>query len=391
MRTLPTPQIPLRWRAEIGSGYSGPTVAEGRVYVTDYVKDPEEQERVHCFDAATGKKLWTYAYPCAYKGFGYPAGPRASVTLDAGRAYALGARGHLHCLDATTGALLWKKDPETDYKVKVPVWGIASAPLVYDDLLIVQLGAEPDACLVALDKASGSERWRALEDPASYSAPIVIQQAGRDVLLCWTGAHFAGLDPTTGEVFYKHPTPPLKMVINVPTPVLDEKGRVFLPCFYDGAYLFQLAQDKLALELLWHRRGQNEKYTDALHSMISTPLIQGEYIYGVDSYGELRCLDIKTGDRIWEDLTAVPKDRWATIHMVKNGEEVWMFNERGELLIARLDPEGFHEISRSQLISPTTAQLDRRGGVCWSHPAYADKHIFARNDDSLVCASLAEE
>ena len=77
--------------------------------------------------------------------------------------------------------------------------------------------------------------------------------------------------------------------------------------------------------------------------------------------------------------------------MVRNADRIWMFNERGELIICTLSPKGFHEISRAKLIEPTTAQLQQRGGVCWSHPAYAYKHVFARNDRELVCASLARE
>ena len=107
------------------------------------------------------------------------------------------------------------------------------------------------------------------------------------------------------------------------------------------------------MDRLWQRRGASEQKTDALHCCISTPMILGDYLYGVDSYGELRCLDLKTGDRIWEDLTAVPKARWSNIHMVRNGDKVWMFNERGELIISRLAPDGFHEISRAKLIDPT--------------------------------------
>jgi hypothetical protein len=125
--------------------------------------------------------------------------------------------------------------------------------------------------------------------------------------------------------------------------------------------------------------------------MISTPYMQGDYVYGVDSYGELRCLDGRTGDRIWEDRTATPRARWSNIHMVRNGERMWMFNERGELIIATLSPRGFHEISRAKLIEPTTGQLRQRGGVCWSHPAYANRHVIARNDRELVCANLAAE
>ena len=147
----------------------------------------------------------------------------------------------------------------------------------------------------------------------------------------------------------------------------------------------------LGIEKIWQRQGKSERDTDALHAMISTPLIQGDYVYGVDSYGQLRCLDGRTGDRVWEDLTAVPSERWATIHMVRNGERIWMFNDRGELIISTLSPEGFNEISRTKLIEPTKGQLSRGNGVAWSHPVFANKHIFIRSDTQLVCANLAAQ
>jgi len=153
--------------------------------------------------------------------------------------------------------------------------------------------------------------------------------------------------------------------------------------------LLKLDKDRLAASVVWRRQGPDEQHTDSLHSIISTPILLDDAIYGVDSYGELRCLDLMTGDRMWEDLSAVPKARWATIHFVRNADKVWMFNERGELIISKLSRKGFEEISRAKLIEPTTGQLSQRGGVCWSHPAFADKHVFARNDSELVCADLS--
>jgi outer membrane protein assembly factor BamB len=383
-----TRDLPIKWRARISSGYNGPTVADGRVFVMDRVTQPSQQERVHGFDAQTGESLWTYAYDCAYERVQYKAGPRASVTISDGRAYSLGTMGHLYCLDAKSGKLIWSHDGTQEYQATVPVWGIAAAPLVEGDLVIVMIGGKDNACLMAFDKVTGREKWRALKDGVSYSAPMVIDQAGKRVLTCITDQRIVGLDPQTGRLYWEQPFTPKEMEITIATPVFDGE-HLLATSFYDGSLLLKVHQDKLAVEQLWRRRGASETRTDALHCCISTPIIQGDYIYGVDSYGELRCLDLKTGDRLWEDLTATPKARWSNIHMVRNADKVWMFNERGELLITRLAPDGFHEISRAKLIDPTQDQLDQRGGVTWSHPAFANKHIYARNDKELLCADLS--
>ncbi len=381
-------QLPIKWRAALGSGYCGPTVADGRVYVMDRMVKPTRQERVQCFDAETGTPLWSYGYDCVYERIQYEAGPRASVTVNSGRAYSLGTMGHLHCFDAKTGNVLWSHDCRKEYAARVPVWGIAAAPLVEGDLVIVMVGGKDNACLMAFDKATGKEKWRNLKEGVSYSAPIIIEQAKQRVLVCITDQRVVGLEPRTGQLYWEQAFVPKEMEITIATPVFDGQHLV-ATSFYDGMLLLKVHPDDLGVQQLWHRRGASEQRTDALHCCISTPIVQGDYIYGVDSYGELRCLDLRTGDRVWESLTAVPKARWSNIHMVRNGDKVWMFNERGELIIGKLAPDGFHEISRTKLLDPTEEQLGQRGGVTWSHPAFANKRIYARNDKELVCADLA--
>jgi hypothetical protein len=210
------------------------------------------------------------------------------------------------------------------------------------------------------------------------------------VLVCWTGDNVAGLDPQTGVLFWKYPFAPTRMVIGIASPVVDG-DRLFVSSFYDGSLMLKLAPHALAVADVWRKLGPDEQHTVSLHAMIGTPWILGDYIYGVDSYGELRCLRADDGERVWESLEATPKSRWSTIHMVRQGDRMWMLNERGELIIAQLSPQGYHEISRAKLIEPTRFQLPQRGGVVWSHPAFAQLHIFARNDERLVCASLAED
>jgi outer membrane protein assembly factor BamB len=388
MLQFPSETLPPKWTVPVGPGYSGPTVADGRVYVTDRLVEPKQIERVHCFDEQTGEAVWSYTYDCAYEGVDYDAGPRAGVTLADGRAFALGSMGDLHVFDAATGQLQWSRRLNEQFQIEMPIWGIAAGPLVYDDLVILHIGGKPEACVIALNVATGEEVWRALDARASYSAPIIVQQAGQDVLVVWNGDNIAGLDPRSGKVHWTSPMPPKNMVIGIATPVVDE-GQVFVTSFYDGSKLIELAKDELTVREVWRRQGFDERHTDALHSIIATPIMMDGYIYGVDSYGELRCLNAANGDRVWEDLTATPKDRWSNIHMVRQADRVWMFNERGELIIGKLSPQGFEELSRAKVIEPTTPQLSRRGqGVCWAHPAFANRHLFVRNDNELRCVSL---
>lgn len=377
------------WRAPLGPGYGGPVVADGRVFVMDRVTEPEESERIHCFDAETGKSVWSYRYPCQYRNVQYQAGPRAAMLIHQGRAYSLGTMGHLFCFDATTGEVLWQTDLQKEYRLRIPTWGIAASPLIEGDKLIALVGGQDGASVIAFDKATGKEIWRSLADPVGYSAPIAIDHGGKRTLVCWTGTRIVGLEPENGNTVWEYPYKHSRMVINMPTPAVKD-GFLLISGFYDGSLLLKLNPDR-KVNCLWRRFGPNEQDTDALHCCISTPLMLGEHIYGVDSYGQFRCLDRVTGDRIWEDSTAVPGARWANIHFVQNGPTTWMFNERGELIIAKLSPKGFDEISRARILEPTTEQLDQRGGVCWSHPAFANRRVYARNDRELVCVDLAKK
>ncbi|MCB1202968.1 MAG: PQQ-like beta-propeller repeat protein [Verrucomicrobiae bacterium] len=391
---LPDP-LPRVWTAPVGAGYSGPTVAGDGVFLMDrgLPGGAGEVERVVCIDRETGKEKWVHSYPCVYRGIDYGYGPRTSVTVHDGTAYALGMMGHLHAIDAASGRVLWTRTLAEDYRIDMPIWGLTSSPLVEGDILVVQVSAPADgACFVGFDAKIGEERWRALADKGSYVSPAVIGQANRRVLVAWSGQRIAGLDPATGKPLWEVPTPPNKMPINVPGPALDETGtRMFLGVFYDGSRLIELGRADATARELWHRQGINERNTDALHCMISPPYIRDGHVYGIDSYGQLRCLDLATGDRIWENLEAIPQGRWGTGFMVPEGGRTWIVTERGEIVIARLTPEGYHEIDRARLIEPTTPLKQRpEGTVLWSYPAFAGSRVYVRNDRELVCVDLGK-
>ena len=197
--------IPLKWSVPCGAGYSGPTVSGGKVYLTDRIEKPEESERVLCINANDGKVIWTYSYECHYGNVSYPNGPRASVVISDGKAYSLGTMGHLFCFDAQTGKVIWKHDLNSEYSIRMPTWGIAATPLIYKNKIILHIGGSNGASVLALDKNSGKELWRSMDDKISYSAPILTQQAGKPVVVVWTAENLNGLDPETGKVYWKIP------------------------------------------------------------------------------------------------------------------------------------------------------------------------------------------
>jgi outer membrane protein assembly factor BamB len=378
--TLTAGRLELAWEAKVGSGYSGPTIAGGRLYLMDYM---DGSERVLCFDASTGKRIWEHAYPVSYS-VGYPTGPRASVLIRDGKAFSWGTMGHLYCLDAVTGEVRWKVNAQEQYQSRIPTWGMASNPILVGDHLIVQAGGIQGACLVAFHKETGKEQWRALDDEVSYSAPVLLTQSGREVVVCWTGGSITGLDPLSGSVYWSIPFQPRQMIMNVADPVYDPPY-LFLSAFFDGSILIRLAQDTTTAEGVYHRFGKNERNTDALHCCISTPLLRDGYVYGIDSYGETRCLDLLTGNRIWEDLSLVPPGRWANVHLVSQADKVWGFNETGELLLGKLTPEGYRDLGRVKVIDPVAVSPNPRNGITWAHPAFAGTRIYFRSDSRLVC------
>ena len=257
--------------------------------------------------------------------------------------------------------------------------------------MILQVGGADGACIVAFDKRTGDERWRALDEPTSYSSPIVVKQAGRRVLVCWTGASVSGLDPSSGTLYWRHQWAHDGGWIDpIASPAFDSQ-RLFMSCTLDGAQMLRLDPDELKVELVWEYTGPARRRGKSLHSVISTPWMAGDFLYGIDYFGQLRCLDANTGEQIWEDRTATSQVIWGMGHLVRNGQNTWILNDRGELILSRLSAKGFELISRAKLLEPTRAQFRRRSGVCWSHPAFAYKHVFARNDEELVCASLAAD
>ena len=379
------------WRTPIHGGFAGPAVAAGRVFVTDFKRSSGKKgmERALCLDEKSGKILWTREWDADYQGISYDTGPRATPTVDGDRVYIVGGSGTLLCLNARTGDVIWRKDYVKDYRMQMPTWGIASAPLVDGDRLIAIVGGQPDAKVIAFDKMTGKEIWRALpsDSEQGYSQPVIVAARGTRQLIIWDPTAVVALDPATGKTYWQHPFR-INLGLTLATPVFDG-SRLLVSSFYNGSMLLDLAKEKASV--IWKGKSNSEINTDGLHAVVNTPVIDGDYIYGICSYGQFRCLNLKTGERIWETMEVTKeKARWASGFIVRHGDRYFINNDRGELIIAKLSAQGYQEISRTQLIKPISNPGNRRelGAVNWSHPAYANRHIVARNDEEIISVSL---
>ena len=395
-------ELKVKWRVPINSGFSGPAVADGRVFITDWAQDPASRtmggtERAIALDEDSGEILWIREWPTSYRMLmqSYAIGPRATPTVNGDRVYVVGAAGDLYCLAVETGEVIWEKHYLTDFDSFVPTWGVASSPIIDGDRLITVVGGEPGGLVMAFDKRTGAEVWRALNvvGEMGYGQPIIIEAGGARQLIVWHAAALVSLNPVSGEVYWEEVWD-ARGGMSVATPV-HSGNYLLVTQFYLGSMMMQLDQDRPGATMLWKGQSRSEMpdQTDGLHALITTPLIEGDYIYGVGSYGELRGLNARTGERLWMSDEMVAQARWGAAFMVKQGDRYLVVNDDGFLINAQFTPEGYVEHGRTRLIEPTSnagygprKAFDRL--VNWSHPAYANGHIFHRNDNEIIRASL---
>ena len=272
------------------------------------------------------------------------------------------------------------------------MWGHAAHPLVHRDMVISIVGGE-GSTVVAFDKDTGEERWRALSAGSQgYCPPTIITHDDVEQLLVWHPEAINGLDPQTGEVYWSQPLRP-NWGGSIQAP--RKRGARLFVGGPSVASLYRLGQDggKPTATPLWKGNPRSAVYP-VNSSIVFTP----EAIYSVDSgTSALTAVSIENGERLWETTKPVLADpdkrgRHGTAFLVrhKNTDTYYLLNENGELIIAEITPEGYREKGRTQVIEPSnTTNAGGTRDVVWSHPAFANKTLYTRNDEKLVAIDLA--
>jgi outer membrane protein assembly factor BamB len=397
IQKFPTGGPKVVWRAPVSGGYAGPAVAGGKVFVCDYVSGDDVKianferkeftgtERVMCLDEATGKELWKHEYPVKYT-ISYPAGPRCTPSVHNGKVYTLGAEGNLFCFDVETGKIVWQKDFNKDYNTKAALWGYAAHPLVDGKKLICVVGGE-GTHTVAFDLETGDEIWHNFDSPEQgYSPPTIIEAGGVRQLISAKPNGVTSSDPETGKEYWSEPYEATSGSI-IMSPV-QSGDYLYVGGYSDQSLMLKLAQDKPVAEIVW---GNERKH--GVSPINVQPIVAGDVIYGVDQNSNLMAVAVPSGERIWETMDPISKEKGrinsGTAFIVRQGDRYWLFNDSGDLIIAKLSKEGYEELDRAHIIEPTNNAFGR--DVVWCMPAFANKKLFVRNDAECICVDLAAE
>ena len=398
--SIPEAGLEVKWRMPIHGGYAGPAVADGRVFVFDYKKESgkafnnpgqraklEGSERLVAIDEKTGEEIWTHHYECPYS-ISYPAGPRCTPTVDGDRVYTLGSEGDLQCIMARNGKLVWKKSFKNDFKAEVPIWGFSAHPLIDGNLLYTMVGGKGQG-VVAFDKMTGEVKWKALDCNAGYCPPTIVKRGGVRQMIVFHPKAVVSLNPATGEEYWSIEIEPL-YDMSICRPVI-EGNYLYASGIGNKSVMIELDDEKPTAKELWRGNPRNSVY-----GANATPLFVDGVIYGSDCMvGKLFAVDAKDGSRLWETFEATkPGEKRRVTHgtafltRLGSSNRYLIMSETGDLMMAELTKEKFKSLGKFHVVEPTGECFGRK--VVWSHPAYANKTAYIRNDEEIVAVNLAK-
>jgi outer membrane protein assembly factor BamB len=395
------------WETGIGTAFSSMTVSNGRLYTMgntgesemvaeedgdddegdDEGEDESEEEDggdeeeeqyynrdydaeavakgqsdiVYCLDAETGREIWKYSYPALLEGTDYQGGPNATPTVDGEKVYTLSKRGKVFCFNANGGKVIWQKDLRREFGIKTPYWGLASSPVIIDDMVIYNAGSYG----IALDKNDGGLIWQNGKGPAGYASALPFSIGNQKCIAMLVYRELVGLAAATGKELWRVKWKTLYDE-NIPDVIISGDKLFASTGLGTGSALFKF--DDKSLTRVWGSK--------KLQNHINSSVLWQGYIYGIDG-GELVCLDFETGKVAWSQKGA---GKYGSSLTLSDGKLI-ILTEKGKLIIAEASHKGYKEITSAQILS----------GRCWTVPVLANGKIYARSNATgrLVCLDVS--
>lgn len=353
------------WKAKVGTGFSSVTIADGRAYSMGNSGRGRgaEKDTIFCFNALTGKTLWSHSYESKLDPKYYDGGTSATPTIDGNFVYTLSKDGLLFCFEASSGKVVWEKNVGKAIKAKRPMWGYASSPLVIDNALLVNVGTYG----TCLDKKTGEIIWETGRAASGYSSFVPYTRGDQDELVLFAAEEVVGINPKDGKKLWGYPWK-TKYGVNSADPILLD-DMVFISSGYDrGCALLKVNGAKVTK--IWENKNMCNHFNACV-------LIDG-HLYGFSGNtgrGVLRCLEMATGKIKWEEKSF---GGFGALQAI--GKKLLIISNQGELVVADSNPGSFTEISRAQVTGPK----------CWTTPVLSNGRVYCRNSrGDLVCLDLS--
>ena len=357
------------WEKSIGSGFAGVAVLGQFVILFDR---PDANDRLIAFDRQTGEELWKTSFPSGFQPqIVEDDGPRAVPCINGNDVFAYSSEGNLHCVDLQTGEKKWTRKTHREFGANGGYFGAGSAPLVDGDRVIVNVGGDKQkAGIVAFDRVTGKTVWTAVNDQASYAAPLVTTIEGTRHLLCVTRLNFVSLNPDTGKEQFRTPFGQRGPTVNAAIPVVFGTHAFLTASYGIGAELVKISADDS--DVVWQDPVLSSQYT--------TPILHNGVMYGVDGRQDggpisLKCFDPITRKIFWSESGI----GYSTLIAV--GDHLLVMQTGGVLRLIQMKTDQYDELAKARILSGTTRAL----------PAFANGRLYVRNDKQLLCVDLTEK
>lgn len=363
------------WKQKVGNGHGSPVVSAGRVYHLDF---QENKEVVHAVDAISGKSLWSVPLDDAHKDKQSEAGPRSTPVVDGDRVYVQSCRGEFRCLAVADGKTIWRVNFVTDFKAEfigekgqapgASRHGNNGSPFIVDERILVSVGGREGASIVCFSKRDGKVLWQSQNDIPGYGGPVVAKVAGIEQVLAFTAEAALGLRLSNGELLWRVPIK-TSFGRHVASPIVHG-DRVLVGSHQAGLMALEITREgdgcKVSTAWLEKRNAIN----------FSSPVLIGDYFYGLGPAGMMFCVDARTGQEKWT-LEVSRGGLNAQAQFIVMKDAILALNDSGELILVAATPAEARIISRLQV-----------AGSTWCNPAYADGKLYLRDKDELMSVAL---
>ncbi len=373
IRSFPADGAKVLWTVEVGKGYGGAAIYDGKVYILD--RPDQRGEALRVFDVESGKELWNHSYPAG--GRVSHEGSRSTPMVDDKHIITVGRLGHVHCFDKSTQKVVWTKNLMTDFGTgRVPRWGVAQSPLPYRDDAVILAPQTGEAGLVCLERATGKEIWRS--EPLAkmeYVSPRLITLGGVEQVLMISGSKVVcGVEAATGKVLWRYTGWFCKWPIPNATPIGD--GRVFITGGYKaGSAMIKVTRSGESFEAseLWK--------SDECNSQMNPAMLIDGYLYANSNSNSARdgmiCMDLD-GKVVWKTGRKANFERG---HMMVADGMIWIIDgKRGSLHLIEPSPKEYKELASTKPLLG--------GREIWAPLALSEGKLVIRDQHKMICLDV---